>query len=313
MKTRGTRGLCAAAVLGVCTAGSVRAQSACAIAPKVRGSIRYFPQQGHFEILSNALFSNYFNTDSWNREFRRAFLEFKLPSYGLNVASAILQVNENRGTVSAPVPAYTEEVAVYDDTAGVDFAVTVEDFDRPLNSTIATFQTDGNLPTQQIALDVTYAANHASGPGFGLRIKLANDPVETAYTGYGTGFDSTQDSFPFLELTLPAGALPCEPVVQVQETPSGTRIGWSTTQGALDYDVAYGSVHTLKTSHSFISNECAADNLAAGPFDFSLVPPVGDAYWFLVRDNDAGSCRSYGGNLVQQVLRDGQINACACQ
>jgi len=155
------------------------------IVPEGSGTIRNLPELGILDIapVSFDMQSDYFRTTNANREFRRGFAEFAIPSFR-DVFSARIVLRETRATSNFPLPSDRHELSLYTD---VDLAVNTGDFDRP-TSPLATFETDANLPQQTFAFDVSNLVAQSRGARLGFRVKLEADPAYAGMGFLGTSF-----------------------------------------------------------------------------------------------------------------------------
>jgi len=155
------------------------------IVPEASGTVRKLPELGIFERAPVGLDmqSSYFRTTDVNREFRRGFAEFAIPSF-THVFSARIVLRETRATITFPFPPDRHELSLYTD---VDLVVNTSDFDRP-TSPLATFETDANLPTQKFEFDISSLVARSRGAKLGFRIKLEADPNYAGMPFLGTAF-----------------------------------------------------------------------------------------------------------------------------
>jgi hypothetical protein len=135
----------------------------------------------------NELQSGYLGaTLPFYRQFRRAFLEFEIPDLaGAAVQSATFFITDGSAVISMPVPPDVHELSAYP----ADLIVSTNDYDQE-TTFITTFETDANIRSEMLALDVTEAVRVSEGQNLGLRIKLAIDPNYSGPESLGAGFQS---------------------------------------------------------------------------------------------------------------------------
>jgi hypothetical protein len=78
---------------------------------------------------------------------------------------------------------------------------------------------------------------------------------------------------------------------------TSTTVAWTSLGGSFHYDVASGSLATLRTDQSTIAASCLASDVSDAAIPSILdgrVPVLGDAYYYLVRPQDACSIGTYG-------------------
>ena len=168
------------------------------------GTIEFFPE---FGLLRNApvgtwVQSNYFKTTDENRRFRRGFIELAIPELpnGVEVSEATLILPENRARVSGERPPTSHTVSYY---YGADLSVNPADYNRVTTLVHQTFASHETLPPETFSLDVTDAINSEyEGELVGFMIKLEVDPVHTAMSSFGTGFNPSSDIPPRVLLRL---------------------------------------------------------------------------------------------------------------
>jgi len=147
--------------------------------------------------------SSYFRTTDMNREFRRGFAEFVIPSF-TDVFSGRIVLRETRAGTSFPLPPDRHELSYYTD---VDLFVDTSDFDRP-TTPLGTFETDGNLPTQKFEFDASRLVTQLRGAKLGFRVKLETDPTYEGMGFLGSAFSgsSTPSGVRIEVTTTPAEA-----------------------------------------------------------------------------------------------------------
>jgi hypothetical protein len=168
------------------------ASSTTLLAPQASGTLRHLPEMGVLDIapVASDLQSSYFRTTETNREFRRGVAEFAIPDFSGDILAAKLVLRENRAVVGSPeLPPDHHELSFYTD---VDLVVDPSDFDRP-SSSVATFDTDGNLQMQTFEFDVTELVTRMKGSRLGFRVKLADDPTYSGMGFQGTAFSPSSD------------------------------------------------------------------------------------------------------------------------
>lgn len=97
------------------------------------------------------------------------------------------------------------------------------------------------------------------------------------------------------------------PLLIADESGSDTLLSWTTVADATGYDIVYGELNTLRTDPSgFVAATlgCLDRARTTTSLLFAGTPPVGDAYWFLVRGRNCGGKGTYG-----TVKRDTEIPA----
>ncbi len=173
------------------------------LTPKAAGTLAFFP---HFELLfvrsESDIQSTCFNTTGENLEFRRGFMEFRLPVPPPRVVRATLTITETRATISTPLPPDVHELSSY----SADLAVDTSDYDAPTID-ITTFETDPNEPPnlRELRFDVTEAVQQARRKAIGFRIKLQIDPDEPCVDFAGSGFGGLFVQPPVLEVEFRGG------------------------------------------------------------------------------------------------------------
>jgi len=86
-----------------------------------------------------------------------------------------------------------------------------------------------------------------------------------------------------------------ETVGLLLEQSGSTRLTWADQGVAYVYDVAGGSLSTLRSSAGVSDGQCLEDDLLAPTWeDTRLDPQVGDAYYYLVRPQDSCGPGTYG-------------------
>jgi hypothetical protein len=136
-------------------------------------------------VRPGTLQATYFRTTEENREFRRAFLEFEIPAVPRGITKATLLISQSGGAEAVL------ELSAY----LADLAITADDFDQPTVD-ITTFEADPNVHGQTFVLDVTDVVKMSQRQNFGLRIKLAIDPLYAGQGFAGVGFQEASQGFP---------------------------------------------------------------------------------------------------------------------
>jgi len=167
------------------------------LTPKAAGTVTRFPNFNLLYVQSDSdVYSTCFNTTGENLEFRRGFMEYRLPVSPRVVVRATLTLTETRAVITTPVPPDVHEVSAYP----ADLVVTTTDYDTPTQN-ITTFETDANEePNPHVAIDVTDAVQQAKGRQIGFRIKLQIDPDGPCVNFAGSGFNGLFNNPPTLEI-----------------------------------------------------------------------------------------------------------------
>ena len=118
---------------------------------------------------------------------------------------------------------------------------------------------------------------------------VGSDPVQH----FDSGFVVPPVQFPLLKLTISMHGVYCfDTVIQVRARPfpkldvGPDAIRWDPDPPATFYDVVRGDLGVLKRTagdYRAATESCVANDLATLSVPFTLVPGVGDAYWFLLR------------------------------
>lgn len=178
------------AVAAIATTQAMAGPAATTLHPKAAGTVTFFPNFDLLFVQSDSdIYSTCFNTTGENLEFRRGFMEFRMPVPPHRVLRAALTITETRGAVTAtPLPPDVHELSSYP----ADLVVGTADYDAPVLD-IATFETDSNEQPnlRKLTFDVTEAVRQARKKAIGFRIKLQVDPdgpcVDFAGSTFGGG------------------------------------------------------------------------------------------------------------------------------
>jgi hypothetical protein len=156
------------------------------LGPTAAGTVGRWPDLGVPDtVRPGTLQATYFRTTEENREFRRAFLEFEIPAVPRGITKATLLISQSGGAEAVL------ELSAY----LADLAITADDFDQPTVD-ITTFEADPNVHGQTFVLDVTDVVKMSQRQNFGLRIKLAIDPLYAGQGFAGVGFQEASQGFP---------------------------------------------------------------------------------------------------------------------
>ena len=174
--------------------------AAITIYPKAAGTVTRFPNFNLLFVQSDSdIQSTCFDTTGENLEFRRGFMEFRLPVPNHVVVRATLRLTESRGVTTFPLPPDVHELSAYP----ADLVVDPADYDAPTLD-LATFETDPNddPSLSNLTFDVTDAVRHLGGRTIGFRIKLQIDPDAPCveFQQAGSGFGGLYNNQPSLEL-----------------------------------------------------------------------------------------------------------------
>lgn len=142
--------------------------------PKAAGTVTRFPNFNLTYVQSDSdIQSTCFDTTGENLEFRRGFMEFRLPVPNHVIVRATLKLTETRGVTTFPFPPDVHELSSYP----ADLVVDETDYDASTHE-VTTFETDMNddPSLSNLTFDVTDAVRQSRGKTIGFRIKLQIDP-----------------------------------------------------------------------------------------------------------------------------------------
>jgi hypothetical protein len=128
----------------------------------------------------------------------------------------------------------------------------------------------------------------------------------TSSTGWGTRVGSFR--FPGCGQCPLVGV----PVLTVAREGGGTRLSWTPAENALAYDVAEGTLSTLRSTGDFAAaaRPCAGNDLAATTILLTESAPPGDGFFYLVRGTATGCRGTYDDGAGSPPLsRDAGIQA----
>jgi hypothetical protein len=104
------------------------------------------------------------------------------------------------------------------------------------------------------------------------------------------------------------------PDLDLEKLPGGAEVAlvWTSVPGGSGHDVAFGELTTLLASGLAASTlACLSDNDTAQVLVHPDAPPLGDAFWYLVRGVNCGSSGTYDtGEPGQITSRDPSLAAC---
>jgi hypothetical protein len=165
--------------------------------PRQTGTVRFLPELGILDRapVDSDVQSTYGRTTDENRQFRRGFLEFRVPDVRGEIVKAELNIRESRATTSHPRPPDLHELSSY----AADLEVNTQDFDRP-TTVVDFFETDANLPTSSFSFDVKSLVQDFRGKNLGFRIRLAGDQDFEGFDSLGSGFGSIATDSIWLEI-----------------------------------------------------------------------------------------------------------------
>jgi hypothetical protein len=176
--------------------------AAITIHPKAAGTVTKLPNFNLLFVQSDSdIQSTCFDTTGENLEFRRGFMEFRLPVPIHVIVRATLRLTESRGVTTFPFPPDVHELSSYP----ADLVVDETDYDAPTQE-VATFETDVNQDPSLSGLtfDVTDAVRQLRGKAIGFRIKLQIDPDAPCveFQSAGSSFGGLSSLQPSLDLEL---------------------------------------------------------------------------------------------------------------
>jgi hypothetical protein len=115
----------------------------------------------------------------------------------------------------------------------------------------------------------------------------------------------------------PAAWMVPEEIATLDATPSGQALAltWSPSFAggpAVRYDVAYGTISSLRANHGYASSQCLVDDSIVTSSSTSLAVPLGEALWFIVRAQNSCAPGTYGDSGLAPDPRDALDAASPC-
>jgi len=233
---------------------------------QVTGSVEQFPELGILRVAPvTEVQSTYFKTTPTNRQFRRGFFEFTIPTLpdDVLVSKVTLILTESRGLAADPRPPVTHEISYYQPA---DLVINTDDYTRTTTTLSQTIETDVNLAPEVFSIDVTDMYSNLHERTLGFRIKLAVDPDFSDMDNFGSGFGELSTIPPRLLIKV------CHAEAEVAPEEAGTLI-YTDTQGfSAEAFVPTGAVSETTT----LVYEVLTTTSSISPT--SALEPVGNAF-----------------------------------
>lgn len=164
-----------------------RARDTIVVLPAATATIRWFPEMDSIGLppFGDDIQASYFRTTATNREIRRGFAEFNLPTISDSLISAVLTFKDDHAVVSDPRSADGYLVSFY----AADSTLDTLDF-KTVMETLDTISVDANDEQKTYCLNIMTKTQAYAGQRVGIRFCLNGDFQITDSIPRGSGFGS---------------------------------------------------------------------------------------------------------------------------